>query len=71
MTLRLAGLFLRQGRIRFSTIKFLRHQPAILFAEELAKRKVIVLPIKENSTFLKVLYAVHIDHKLDCAFNLV
>ena len=60
-----------QGGFRFSTIKFLRHQLAILFIEEMAKRKVIVLPVNENNIFSKVNYAVHIDLKLDYAFNLV
>ena len=55
---------------------FLHHQVSspsagYLFFEEMAKRKVIVFPVNENNTFLKVLYAVHIDLKLDIAFNLV
>ena len=71
LTLRYAGLLLRQGGFGFSTIKFLRHQLAILFFEEMAKRKIIVFPVNENNTFLKVIHAVHIDPKLDYAFNFV
>ena len=62
---------LRQCGFRFFTIKFLRQQQAILFVEDMAKRKVIVLSVNEINTFLKVLYAVHIDLKLDIAFNFV
>ena len=43
--MRLAGLFLRQVGFRFSTVKFLRHRLAILFVEEVAKRKDIILPL--------------------------
>ena len=35
------------------------------------KRKVIVLPVNENNTFLTVIFAVHIEHKLDYALSLV
>ena len=62
---------LKQGGFRFPTIKFFRPQLAILFLEEIAIRKVIVLPVNENNTFRKVLYAVQIDLKLDFAFNLI
>ena len=55
LTLRWAVLFLRQGGFRFSTITFFRHQLAVLFVEEMVKRKVIVFPVKENNTFLKVI----------------
>ena len=71
ITLPWADLFFRQGCFCFSITKFLRHQLAIVFVEEMVERKVIVLPAKENSTFLKVVYAVHIDLKLDYAFYLV
>ena len=64
-------MFLRQGGLRFSTIKFLCHQLAILFVKELAKREKNVLPVNENNTFLKVNYAVGIYLKFDYAFNLV
>ena len=62
---------LRQGDFRFSTIMFLRHQLAVLFVEEMAKRKVFVPQVNENSTFVNVIYAVQIDLKLDYAFSLV
>ena len=64
-------MFLRQGGLRFSTIKFLGHQLAILFVEEMAKRKYNVLPVNESNIFLKVIYAVGIDVKFDYAFNIV
>ena len=64
-------MFLRQGGLRFSTIKFLCHQLAILFVEEMAKRKYNVLPVTGNNIFLKVIYAVGIDLKFEYAFNLV
>ena len=47
-----ACLFLRQSGFRFATTKFLRDQLASLFVEDIAKRKVIVLPVDENNTFL-------------------
>ena len=70
-TLRLAGLFLRQCGFRFFTINFLPHQLVILFVEEMAKRKVIVLPVNENNTFFTVIFAVNIELKLDYALCLV
>ena len=66
-----AGSILRQSGFRFSTIKFLRHHLATIFVEDMTKEKVIILPVNENNPFLKVVYAVHIDLKLDYAFNLV
>ena len=50
---------------------FLRDQLASLFVEDMAKRKVIVLPVDENNTILKFNYAVRIDLKLDYAVSLV
>ena len=66
-----ACLFWRQSGFRFSTAKFLRDQLASLFVEDMAKRKVIVLPVDENNTFLKFIYAVRIDLKFDYTFSLV
>ena len=37
----------------------------------MAKGKVIVVPVNENNTFSKFIYAVGLDLKFDNAFNLV
>ena len=66
-----ACLFLRQSGFRFATTNFLRDQLASLFVEDMARRKVIVLPVDENNTFLKFIYALRIDLKFDYAFSLV
>ena len=66
--MRKAVLILRQGGFRFSTIKFRRHQLAILFVEDMAKRKLIVFQVNENNTFLNVIYALHIALKFDYSF---
>ena len=67
--MRKAVLILRQGGFRFSTIKFRRHQLAILFVEDMAKRKLIVFQVNENNTSFNVIYALHIALKLDYALN--
>ena len=76
--------FLTQS-IKFAVIRFvfkikrfsfLHHQVSslsagYLFVEEMAKQKLIVLPKTWNNTFLKVIYGVHFDLRLDYALNLV
>ena len=66
------------SRFAFKTrwFSFLHYQVSSPSAGYLARwrngtTRVIVLPVHENNTFLKVIYAVHIDLKRDYAFKLV
>ena len=67
------------GKFVFKTrrLSFLYHQVSSPSAGYLVrcsdgkKRKFIVLPVTKNNTFSKVIFAVHIDLKLDYAFSFV